>query len=410
MRVGEGTHLTYCTNIHAGESWAEVRASLERFVPAVKAKISPEAPFGLGLRLSNQAALELDQPDRLESFLAFLEREQLYVFTLNGFPYGAFHRTRVKEDVYLPDWRHDERVRYSDRLADLLARLLPRGLDGTVSTVPGAFRPAMREDERDGIAANLVRHAATLVGLLRDTGRSVALALEPEPGCLLETTAEAVALFDQHLFSDVAAARLGELTGLGRAESHDALRRHLGLCLDACHAAVEYEDPGELLAIARSRGVAVRKVQLGTGLRLEHAGPAGLAALRPFADDVYLHQVVVRTADGDRRFNDLGEALAAAASPTTASDAEWRIHFHVPVFREELGPFRNTQGFLRELLALHARDPVSSHLEVETYTWEVLPAAFRSPNVVDDIVRELEWVRARLEPAAPGPPDAAGPR
>jgi hypothetical protein len=145
VRAG-GSHLGYCTNIHPGESWDEIRANLGRYVPEVKRRVSPDAPFGLGLRLSCLAARQLAGPESLAEFADFLRRESLYVFTINGFPYGPFHGTRVKEDVYLPDWRDEERLEYTNLLADLLAQWVPAGTasGGSISTVPGAFRAATR--------------------------------------------------------------------------------------------------------------------------------------------------------------------------------------------------------------------------------------------------------------------------
>ena len=393
VRSAGGPHLTYCTNIHPGETWAEVRRNLERFVCAVKARVAPGERFGVGLRLSAAAAESLADPGTLDELRAFLDANDLYVFTLNGFPYGPFHGTAVKERVYLPDWTDDERVAYSDRLAGLLAALLPPDVDGTVSTVPGAFRPRVRSaGDVARIVERLVAHAATLHAIRVRTGRSIALALEPEPCCILETIAETVRFFEEHVFAAAAVERFARLTDLARADAVAALRRHLGVCLDTCHAAVEFEDPADAVRTLRGAGVQIGKMQLSAGLRLRRLDHETLAALARFDDAVYLHQVVQR--DGGRltRWLDLPDALAHAAP----AGAEWRVHFHVPVFMERLGAFENTQPVLAEFLALQRADPVSSHLEVETYTWSVLPAEHRSDDVVDAVARELRWVMERL--------------
>jgi sugar phosphate isomerase/epimerase len=391
-------HLTYCTNIHPGETWAEVRANLERYVLAVKARVAPDRPFGIGLRLSAQAAATLAEPAELAAFREFLATHGLYVFTINGFPYGVFHGTRVKEDVYLPDWMDDARLAYTDRLATLLADLLPPDLEGTVSTVPGAFKGRVRAaTDVDRMADLMVRHAATLTRIRERTGKVVALAVEPEPGCHLETVAETTAFFERHLLGPAAARRLGELTGRPRAECEDALRRHLGVCFDACHMAVEFEEPQRALEALGRAGIAVGKVQISAGLVVsldDGAGPT-LDALRPFAEGVYLHQVVERGPAGFTRFLDLPEALQAA-SRADGGPREWRVHFHVPLFREDLGRFRSTQPYLRELLALLRRQAWSRHLEVETYTWDVLPAEYRREDIVTAVARELDWVRGAM--------------
>jgi sugar phosphate isomerase/epimerase len=393
-------HLTYCTNIHPGETWPEVRANLERHVLAVRGRVAPGRRFGIGLRLSAAAADALAAVDgALDELRAFLAAHDCYVFSINGFPYGAFHGTRVKEAVYAPDWREDARVAYTDRLADLLAALLPADVSyGSVSTVPGAFRARAPSDtEQAEIAERLLRHVAHLAALEARTGRWIKTALEPEPWCVLETVADAIAFFDRRLFTPAAAERLAALTGGTPAAAESAIRRHLGVCFDACHMAIEFEDPSAALDRLAAANVAVVKVQISAGMAATIGGgdDATRAALAGFADDVYLHQVVERGPDGIRRFLDLPAALAAR--PATADPREWRVHFHVPLFREALGPVRSTQPWVAALLrALRAR-AYDGHLEVETYTWDVLPASFRGEPVDEAVARELAWVLERLE-------------
>jgi len=395
VRLADGTHLTYCSNIHPGETWAEVRANLERHVTRVRDRICPGEPFGIGLRLSGRAAADLSDAATFDEFAAFLARERMYVFTVNGFPYGTFHGTRVKEDVYLPDWRDDERVRYTDQLADLLARLLPEGIEGSISTVPGAYKSALQDaDDAHLMADNIVRHVGHLVELERSTGKHIALALEPEPCCYLETVEESIAFFTQYLFSEACAQRLVRMTGLANSAAADALRRHLGICLDLCHAAVEFEDPARCVQNLLDAGIRIPKVQISSGLRIPRLTPDTLAALQPYQDAVYLHQVVENGSAGLRRFDDLPEAFATVKGGLR--EVEWRVHFHVPVFVETLSGFSSTQFFLRDMLAAHRRTPLSPHLEVETYTWDVLPAALRTQAVEDAVAREMQWVLGQL--------------
>jgi sugar phosphate isomerase/epimerase len=397
MRIGKRGHLTYCTNIHPGETWPEVRATLERFLPAVKHKAAPGRDLGVGLRLSAAAADELRNPDTLEELRDFLRREGLYVFTINAFPYGPFHGRRVKEEVYLPDWRDEERLRYSDVASDLLAQLLPDDteIEGSVSTVPGAFKPnAASRESVERMAELMIRHAARLSRLRSERGRTISLALEPEPACFLETIEESVAFFETHLFSRDAVARMSLLTGLQRTAAEEALRRHLGLCYDLCHGAVEFEDPESTLKRLKGAGIRIGKVQVTAGLRFPRVDRHVKDLLQPFDDAVYLHQVVEREPRGLVRYVDLPQAFEALASGT--GDREWRVHFHVPVFMSDLGPFGSTQDFVAAMLDRHRTAPLSDHLEVETYTWNVLPERYRAVDVVDAIARELQWVAGRL--------------
>jgi len=302
----------------------------------------------------------------------------------------------VKEAVYQPDWRHEERVAYTNLLADLLVELLPGdgALEGSISTVPGTFKPLAEAPGAIGqIARNLIRHAAHLVQIERDTGRTITLALEPEPYCFLETIAETVRFFEQHLFAGAAVAQLVEETGAPRSDAEAALRRHLGVCYDVCHAAVEFEDPAGSLEALRRAGIAIPKLQLSAALRIPEVGPETADQLRPFDEPVYLHQVVERRGGRLTRHLDLPDALATVAH---SAGAEWRVHFHVPIFLAELKDFSTTQPFLRQILALHGREPISAHLEVETYTWDVLPERYRQVDVANAIARELAWVVEQL--------------
>ena len=398
MKLGNGVHLTYCSNIHPGESWDEIRASVAVHVGAVRDRLGIDGDFGVGLRLSGRAAEELSQPGAMSAWRDLLRRERLYVFTVNGFPYGTFHGARVKEEVYQPDWRDPRRLHYTNLLADLLAAMLPEDdtVEGSISTVPGAFKPTVRD--RTDVAAmveQLLQHVAHLVALRQRTGRRIALALEPEPYCFLETIDEVIAFFGRELHSPVAADRLAEIAGLDRAVAALALREHLGVCLDLCHAAVEFEDPVACVERLRAADIRIPKMQISAGLRLTTLHRQALEALRRFDDPVYLHQVVQRGPAGLARFVDLPAAFASLRGDGQ-QELEWRVHFHVPIFLEELPPFRSTQRFVRDVLELHRRRTVTAHLEVETYTWSVLPEPFRNGSVDEAVARELAWVRTEL--------------
>lgn len=397
---GGRVDLTYCTNIHPGESWADVRAALGRYLPKIKASFSLEDSFGVGLRLSDRAARELEAPDAFAEFSAFLRDTGLYVFTINGFPYRDFHHQRVKDAVYLPDWRDPRRLDYSDRLARLLSRLLPEDMEGSVSTVPGGYKRHLAQDPSATalIAEHLLRHVATLHRLHAETGRSVTLALEPEPSCLLETIDETVMFFEERLLSAAAVADVGQLCQLNMEQAETTIRRHLGVCLDTCHAAVEFEDPDDVIQRLRHAGIRIAKLQLSAGLRVPDVAAMPSAAFDPFAEEVYLHQVVERSPRGLRRIDDLSDALADSGTALEAGQEprEWRIHFHVPIWSTELGLFGTTRDFLERILSLHRDRPIAPHLEVETYTWSVLPEAYRAEPLAVAITRELQWVKEQL--------------
>ena len=397
MKAGELFHLTYCSNIHAGEQWSEVRASLAEALPSVRAGLNHSGPLAIGLRLSAAAAEPLEHIDTLREFRAFLDDGGYYVPTLNGFPYGAFHRTRVKEHVYEPDWRTTARVEYSNRLARVLAALSRGvGTDGlSISTVPGAFRAHVTTPaDVDAIADGVLRHVAYLKQLREETGVSIALAIEPEPACFIETVGEAIAFFNEHLFAPVGHRRVRDsrLPALTRED----VARHAGVCLDTCHMAVEFEDPAATVRAVLDAGIRVAKVQLSSALRVQSTTPGAPSPpdlLAPFADHTYLHQVVIARGDGLTRYTDLPEALAAENGDHAG---EWRVHFHVPIFLASMSQFDTTQTYIASMLRVLERERVSTCLEVETYTWEVLPPQYRTTDVFTAIARELAWVRRQL--------------
>jgi sugar phosphate isomerase/epimerase len=387
--------LTYCTNVHPGEGLADVKSALLQHAVRVKALVSPQAPFAVGLRLSARAASELEQAEELRALRALLTTHGLYVFTINGFPYGDFHGTRVKERVYLPDWRDDARISYSDRLARLLSQLLPEDQTiGSVSTVPGGFKLGLRERDAERMALQIVRHVAELVRIARETGKSVVLALEPEPACMLETVSETVSFFEHTLWSARSVAALAALLSVSEHEALRALQQHCGVCLDLCHAAVEYEDPNGCIDALEQAGIQIAKVQISAGLALDPRDPEARAALAGFREEVYLHQTVARQGSVLRRYVDMPEAEAGFAAGEQAQ--EWRVHFHVPIFHAELAPLSTTQAFIRAVLARHRSRPITAHLEVETYTWGVLPAALRDVPVHESVAREIAWASKEL--------------
>jgi hypothetical protein len=391
----EDFHLTYCTNIHPADGWDAVFANLRHFGPRLKARFSPGAPFGLGLRLSAREARELLHGDRLQRFRAFLEDAGLYVALINGFPHGAFHGTVVKADVYAPDWRDEARVRYTEDLIQILRALLPDGASGGISTAPLSYKAWMASDDAagwDAVTRHIVRIADTLVRVKAADGQTIHLDIEPEPDCSLETTDETLAFFAERLLP-AGAPLLAASLGITEADARERLLEHIQVCFDCCHFAVEYENATRAIERLRAAGIRIGRVQLSSALRVHFPADATAAAatanrLEPFADAVYLHQVVEDCTGALRRYPDLADALSRAAD---AASKEWRIHFHVPLFTERYDRFESTQDYVRGVLATVLRTGATSHLEIETYTWDVLPAGLKR-DLLQSIAREYEWV------------------
>jgi len=402
-------NLPYCLNIHPGEDLASVRDAITRYACAVKARVSPDAPYPLGLRLAAHAAEELTHPAALDAFRALLAQHGCFVTGINGFPYGAFHNTAVKTAVYRPDWSTPERLTYTGRLATFLAAVLPEGQAGNVSTVPLGYKGSGvgvqgSEGQRSEVGDREVgvlfpRQIAVMAEFLHDlkmrTGREVVLAIEPEPDCLLEDTNEVIAWFEDELLYE---GRKWLSANQRRTpdEAEALLRTYVGLCLDTCHFAVEFEDPLTAMIRFESAGLRIARIQLSAALRTT-IGAEALSRLGAFVDPVYLHQTKIRLPRGRiLSLRDLTpETLKAAAAH---EGCELRTHFHVPLFYDGDGVLNSTHDELSPEFFAHAIGS-GYPLEIETYTFNVLPDAIRPSSVVDSLVRETQWVRS----SAPAP-------
>lgn len=383
MRLNHGIHLAYCTNIHRGETWSQTFDALERHTRAVRDRVCPGNPYAIGLRLSDQAARELSDPAILADFQRWLDRENCYIFTINGFPYGRFHGTRVKEQVYVPDWTTRERLDYTIRLFHLLSALVPEGVEGSVSTVPCSFKEFIKtREQQQAMRDNLWQCVEQISKLSGQTGKELHLGLEPEPLCYLETSVETARFFEEMRADHPGDERLG---------------RHLGVNYDTCHLAVEFEEPRDVIRRFREHGIRISKLHFSSALKVRPT-PEVRAALHAFADDIYFHQVVARSTDGTlTRYKDLDVALNRKSATGNPQAEEWRIHFHIPLHSRPSVLFDTTSDHLLGVMDLLAADPkLCSHIEMETYTWEVLPADLKNRSVVDQLVAEYQWTLAEL--------------
>ncbi len=397
MDLGKGLgHLTYSTLVHPGDDWEQMWASLTTYVPKVKARLSPNGRFGVSLRLSaNSAQTLVNSRAEREKLKKFLGDNDMYLYTVNAFPYGAFKGTVVKEQVYEPDWRSEERTQYTINVADVLADVTPADISPSIQSAPLGFKPRVTgSDVVASFTQHVIRVAAHLVGLEARTGRTVTLALEPEPYCFLETTDETVDYFTNHLYSGAAAAALAKMAGIPISEAHAALRRHVGVVFDICHQAVEYENIPEALQKLVNAGIPIFKLQEAAALHVPQVTQEIVDNLRRYSNTIYLTQTIEKKDGRLTRFLNLEDAFAAWDK--NPGPREWRTHFHVPVFLDELGPFRTTRFAIEDALRFHKAQPLSRQLEIETYTWDVLPESLKTGDIVDYVCRELEWVREQL--------------
>jgi hypothetical protein len=397
MDLGNGLgHLSYSTLVHPADDWEQIWASLNAYVPKVRDRFARNQRFGVSLRLSAKSAETLAQGKaEREKLKKFLGDNNMYLYTVNAFPYGAFKGTVVKEQVYEPDWRSEERTQYTINVADVLADVAPREVLPSIQTCPLGFKP--RVTGPDVVASytdHLLRVTAHLVALEQRTGVTVTLGLEPEPYCFLETTDETVDYFTNHLYTGTSAEKLAKLSGLPIAEAIAALRRHVGIVYDICHLAVEYEDITQSLQKLVDAGVPIVKLQEAAALHIPEVTQAVVDTLKRYSKTIYLTQTIEKRDGKFTKYLNLEDAFAAwEKSP---GPREWRTHIHVPVFLEDLGQFRTTRFAIADALKFHKQKPLSRQLEIETYTWDMLPDNLKTGDIVEYVCRELEWVRGQL--------------
>jgi hypothetical protein len=397
MDLGNGLgHLTYSTLVHPADDWEQLYNSLVTYLPRVKERIAGNKAFGVCLRLSAKTAATLAgsaaERDKLKKFLA---DNNMYVYTVNAFVYGHFKGDLVKEQVYEPDWRSEERTGYTINVADVLADVGAPGMALSIQSAPLGFKPRVTGDDVvKSYTDHVLRVVAHLIALQARTGRTVQLALEPEPYCFLETTDETIDYFTKHLYSGAAVEKLAKLAHIPISEANEALRRHLGIVYDICHQAVEYENISESLQKLVDAGIPVFKLQEAAALHIPEVTQPVVDTLKRYAKTIYLTQTLERKDGKITKFLNVDDAISAFEK--NPGPREWRTHIHVPVFLDDLGQFRTTRFAIEDALRFHKSKPLSPHLEVETYTWDMLPDSLKSGDIVDYICRELEWVRGQL--------------
>lgn len=403
MKTAAG-HLTYCTNIHPGENWDDHFAQLKKFIPAIKQQVSPDKPFGIGLRLANTASLELSKEAPLKAFQQWLKEEDCYVFTMNGFPYGGFHNVVVKDQVHAPDWTSADRVAYTIRLFRILAALLPEGMEGGISTNPLGYKHWCNRCEEDknsyteSATLNMLLVLEQLVRTHRSGGPLMHLDIEPEPDGMMENTSEYIHWYFENLLPAGIPFIKEKFNIEDDQAAADIIKTHIQLCYDVCHFALVYEAPHRVIERMQHHGLKIGKLQISAALKADM--PADIAArqevtdaFRKFNEPVYLHQVIAKRKDGAFiHYPDLPEALA---DENNTAVTEWRSHFHVPVFLDKFGVLQSTQEDIKQVLAIQREHPFTQHMEAETYTWDVLPPALKQEMSLS-VSRELNWIREQL--------------
>lgn len=387
----ENKWIGYCTNVHAGFDLDVTKANLEKYALSVKQKCSPDKEMGIGLWLSANAVGEMIRQNQVREFAGWLETNQLVPFTFNGFPHGNFHQDVVKHLVYLPTWADDSRREYSEQLADVIDQLLPPGMEGSISTLPLAWQDEKVDDEflRQS-AKQLILLARHLEELEKSRNRLVYFCIEPEPGCVMQTSQTCVDFFQKYLFGQ-------------SSQVDDLVRRYIRVCHDVCHSAVMFEEQSEFIRNIYDAGIKIGKVQVSSAVHMNlHAMSEGqrmaaMEQLRDFKEPRYLHQTVLQTSDDKLEFyEDLPLAMERLDADISRY-SEARVHFHVPIFLKRFGELETSQTEILQCLEATQSIDDLLHFEAETYAWGVLPEELRCSDddengLAAGISDEIQWL------------------
>ncbi|MEE9424764.1 MAG: metabolite traffic protein EboE [Methylococcales bacterium] len=385
--------IGYCSNVHPGESSSLVEDNIKRFTNPLR-QARGLASMQHGLWLSEQACNDyVSDKNKLERLKNTLFEHKLSVVTLNAFPVGNFHAERVKQAVYRPHWGEVQRLEYTRKAAQLLAMLLsPEEHFGTLSTLPLGYAQEWTDKDHARALNYLCEIVITLVTLENDTGKHIQLCLEMEPGCVLQETSQLIDFFQQQL------PPVAKLYGL----SSNQLHRHLGICFDVCHQAVMYENIDDSLQTIVNAGISIGKIQISSALSVSKPNLSEVKSwLSEFAESRYLHQVTGLTSSGDRIFCD--DLELALNDQRFSMVNEWRIHFHVPVHKSNLGneSGATTSAEINTVFMFLSKNPQClPHLELETYSWGVLPEQHRPNNdaeLITGLQAELAFIEAALK-------------
>lgn len=397
MQLQDKFHLTYCTNIHPGQDWKSTFESIKQHVPGIKKEVSKEQPFGLGLRLSNKASEEFEMGNNMSDFKQWLEANNLYVFTMNGFPYGNFHDERVKDMVHAPDWTTNERLAYTKRMFRQLSELLPEGMNGGISTSPITYKYWHKTDSAiknafETGAKNMLEVALQLHNIEKSTGKYLHLDIEPEPDGLLENSEQVLAFYADFL-EPIGTTYFKQELGVDANEAVAIIKKYITVCYDVCHFSLAYEEPIDTFTKFKANNIRIGKIQVSAALKIIFNGKNDekiWEQLSQFNEPTYLHQVTEIIDGKVKTFSDLPLVLEGERN-----HKELRAHYHVPIFLEKYGELFSTQDHILKTMQYLKLDPISEHLEIETYTWDVLPVALKQDLSVS-IIREIEWFKSHM--------------
>ena len=230
MKIRRKPNLCYSLNVFPEKDWIREDSVIRNKVLELRREVtgSDSADFAVGLWFDAATACGFRKKKNLDKLKKWLSGNNLHVFTFNAFPYGDFHGSPVKKEVYLPDWTDNKRLEYTCMIADILTELLPPGITGSISTLPGGYSASIKSERQIAkIAENLLYAAKHLDKIYRKTGKKIILGVEPEPDCLWENPYEFMTFYNKFLFSSTRE------------------NKNIGICYDTCHQEVLFSTPGQ---------------------------------------------------------------------------------------------------------------------------------------------------------------------
>ncbi len=355
----------YCMNIHPYGDLEGFMEALRVHPPRIAELLGKKEPLKVGIWLPASAFPAAHR--KAGEAARLLEEANACAFTANAFPWGRFHRTRVKEKAYVPSWHEKERLDYTLQVAQLLVRLLPEETEeATVSTLPLGYG---RKFDIGPAVENVRACLLELAALHRRTGKRIRLVFEPEPFCAMETAEDVERVWEAL-----------------RQEAGEALTaEYAGVCVDLAHAVCVFEDPAETIVRLEEAGMRVGKVHLSAAA--VSSNKPTTEELQPLADSVYLHQTFVKRPDGRiERFEDLPEAMK------NPPEGRWRIHYHLPFDWQGVGLLHSSGTMIdRRLLEVVFNDQRDVGMEV--YTFDLLHGG--AADVDAFVAEQMRWLEER---------------
>jgi hypothetical protein len=382
--------LSYCTNIHFGESWEEVFYILKFHSRKLRNAFLKMDQFGIGLRLSNSSIINLSKSSFFFDFLFWLKINNFYIKSVNGFPYSFFGSNYIKDNVYLPDWSNFKRYIYSRRIIILFSNFLNKNNFGGISTLPLSYKYFFCNYSYNNLYIKSIKYLYSLLILLNDIYVNnkifIHLDIEPEPDCVVSNTLDYINFFKKWLLDRIILYFL-------KKKIHMFILNYFRICFDICHSSVEFESICQSFNSIFLFNIKFGKFQISSSLKIDKMNFYNSYVFSYLPETPYIHQVYGKTFyDNIITYKDISLAHILLYKKKIV---EYRIHYHVPIFFDKYEIFESTQQYIIEFFKLLKKRNAFYIFEIETYTFDILPCYLKL-NILYSLKREYDWVIKNL--------------